>query len=315
MAEVNDTPPPDLRSGIPIGALRDGGRVAGRVDDEDALLVRSGDNLYAIGAHCTHYHGPLADGLIVGDTVRCPWHHACFSLRTGEAVRAPALDPVSCWRVERIGDNVFVRDRIAGAGSRTVATADVPASVIVVGGGAAGLAAADMLRREGYQGVAHDDQRGRRAAVRPAESVQGLPCGDCAGRLDTAAAARILFRAPHRSAARHSRCRRSTCGRSACSSKTAGRSISARCCSQRAPTPCASPFRAPGNRRSITFAPLQTVARSSPAPPPPSVRSWSARASSDWRSPPRCARAGSTCTWSAPKACRSSESSDRSSAN
>ena len=116
MAEVNDTPPPDLRSGIPIGALRDGGMIAGRVDDEDALLVRSGDNLYAIGAHCTHYHGPLADGLIVGDTVRCPWHHACFSLRTGEALRAPALDPIACWRVERIGDNVFVRDRIADAG-------------------------------------------------------------------------------------------------------------------------------------------------------------------------------------------------------
>ncbi|HEX4986520.1 MAG TPA: FAD-dependent oxidoreductase, partial [Burkholderiales bacterium] len=105
---------------------------------------------FAIGAHCTHYHGPLADGLIVGDTVRCPWHHACFSLRTGEALRAPALDPVDCWSVERSGDKVFVRGKVprpAKPGAK-----GGPQSVVIVGGGAAGLAAADMLRREGYDG-------------------------------------------------------------------------------------------------------------------------------------------------------------------
>src|SRR5580765_8180432 len=103
MASSDDVRP-DFAAGIAIDTLPDGGMLLGRVGDEEVVLARSGDAIYAVGAHCTHYHGPLVDGLIVGDTVRCPWHHACFSLRTGEALRAPALDPIACWRVERQGD-------------------------------------------------------------------------------------------------------------------------------------------------------------------------------------------------------------------
>ena len=100
---------PDLRQGVPFDDLPDGGMLAGHVGDEPALLARRGEELFAIGALCTHYSGPLTDGLLVGETVRCPWHHACFSLRTGAAVRAPALNPVSCWRVERRGNRVCSR--------------------------------------------------------------------------------------------------------------------------------------------------------------------------------------------------------------
>jgi NADPH-dependent 2,4-dienoyl-CoA reductase/sulfur reductase-like enzyme/nitrite reductase/ring-hydroxylating ferredoxin subunit len=156
MADNEGVSERDLGSGVALNELPDGGFIRGRVDSEDAILVRRGDALYAVGASCTHYHGPLADGLIVGDTVRCPWHHACFSLRTGEALRAPALDPIACWRVERVGDKAFVRERLAGPQAqirrRATGSAAAPASVIIVGGGAAGLAAADMLRREGYDG-------------------------------------------------------------------------------------------------------------------------------------------------------------------
>ncbi|HEY7402310.1 MAG TPA: FAD-dependent oxidoreductase [Candidatus Angelobacter sp.] len=147
---MEDTAKSDFKNGFPIQNLRDGGPVAGQVGDEEAILVRRGDQFFAIGAHCTHYHGPLAEGLVVGDTVRCPWHHACFSLRTGEALRAPALDPVSCWRVERVGDTVFVREKLTEAPKKP--SGKLPASVVIVGGGAAGLAAAEMLRREGYAG-------------------------------------------------------------------------------------------------------------------------------------------------------------------
>ena len=126
------------------------------------------------------------DGLIVDDTVRCPWHHACFSLRTGEAVRAPALDPIACWRVERVGDTVFVREKLAEPATRSLQDVrEAPTSVVIIGGGGAGLAAADMLRREGYGGPVDDHQRGRFTAVRSPESLQGLPCRHGSGRLDS----------------------------------------------------------------------------------------------------------------------------------
>ena len=147
--DKTDTPR-DLTLGIDIRELGDGHMIEGRVGDEDVLVVQLGDEPVAIGAHCTHYKGPLAKGLIVGDTIRCPWHHACFSLRTGEAVRPPALDPVSCWRIERDGDRVFVRNKKPDTAVEPASSSGWPDSVVIVGGGAAGLAAADMLRREGY---------------------------------------------------------------------------------------------------------------------------------------------------------------------
>jgi len=143
---------PDLKNGILVTELQDGGKALGVMDGEDVLVVRRGAEFFAVGANCSHYHGPLAEGLVVGETVRCPWHHACFSLRTGEALRAPALDSVSCWRVEHLGDRIFLREKVSPPAPRHAATANGPSSVVIVGGGGAGLAAADMLRREGYDG-------------------------------------------------------------------------------------------------------------------------------------------------------------------
>lgn len=141
---------PDLTMGISLETVPDGGNVVGKVGDEDVLLARRGDRFFAIGAFCTHYHGPLADGLIVGDHVRCPWHHACFDLMTGEALRAPALDPIACWNVTTGNGKVFVREKKAPVFSRP--SIKLPSSIIIIGGGAAGMAAAEMLRRKGYSG-------------------------------------------------------------------------------------------------------------------------------------------------------------------
>lgn len=152
MAQTQGAAKPDLTRGVSFAALTDGAMFAGHVDGEDVILVRRGDELFAVAAYCTHYHGPLVDGLVAGDIVRCPWHHACFSLRTGEALRAPALDSIACWRVERVGDTAFVRERVAAPKPERARTHFAPDCVVIVGGGAAGLAAADMLRRDGYDG-------------------------------------------------------------------------------------------------------------------------------------------------------------------
>ncbi|HEU0157452.1 MAG TPA: FAD-dependent oxidoreductase, partial [Stellaceae bacterium] len=155
MAETNEAKP-DLTTGIPESDLGEGGMLVGQVGEEAVLLARAGREIFAVGATCTHYGGPLGEGLIVGDTVRCPWHHACFHLRTGEALAAPALNAISCWRVERRDGRIFVRNKVSEVGRPMPAkprpTTSPPGRMVIIGGGAAGYAAAEMLRREGYAG-------------------------------------------------------------------------------------------------------------------------------------------------------------------
>jgi apoptosis-inducing factor 3 len=144
---------PDLTKGFPVDGLQNGGMIQGKVGNDDVILARHKDEFFAVGSGCTHYHGPLAEGLIVGDELRCPLHHACFSLRTGIALCAPAFDAIPRWRVERVGDRVFVREQLPAVSRYPETNArppSSPSSVVIVGGGAAGLAAAEMLRRKGY---------------------------------------------------------------------------------------------------------------------------------------------------------------------
>lgn len=140
----------NLSTGIPLEAFADSLMVLAKHGEVDVIVVRTNEKFYAVGAHCTHYHGPLQEGLIVDDTVRCPWHHACFSLKTGEALRAPALDPIQCWNVGVRNNKVYVLEEVGNSAHRKTNTN--VGSIVIVGGGAAGLAAAEILRREGYHG-------------------------------------------------------------------------------------------------------------------------------------------------------------------
>jgi apoptosis-inducing factor 3 len=156
MAGQEQSPPPgpDLTKGVSLADIAAGQMLLGHVEHDAVLLARHGDEFFAIGATCSHYSGPLAEGLMAGDTVRCPWHHARFCLRTGEAIGAPAFNTLPCWRVEKRDDKVFVRERTAAAERSAPskrARGDAKAErIVIVGGGAAGFAAAEMLRREGF---------------------------------------------------------------------------------------------------------------------------------------------------------------------
>jgi NADPH-dependent 2,4-dienoyl-CoA reductase/sulfur reductase-like enzyme/nitrite reductase/ring-hydroxylating ferredoxin subunit len=151
MSEESKLTGPDLSEGIALAELGDGKMVVGHAGGEAILLARQGDEVFAVGATCTHYSGPLGEGLVVNGTVRCPWHHACFDLSTGAAVRAPALNAIPCYEVRRDSERV----RVGGRMPEPKAPANVagtPACIAIVGAGAAGHAAAETLRREGYNG-------------------------------------------------------------------------------------------------------------------------------------------------------------------
>jgi len=141
---------PDFEKGYEAENVRDGEMLLGHAFGEPVLVARRGDDLFAIAATCTHYGGPLAKGLMADCTVHCPWHHARFDLRTGEAIAAPALNDVASYKIEKRGERFFVTGKIDRKLQRKPKTS--PASVVIIGAGAAGGAAAEMLRREGYDG-------------------------------------------------------------------------------------------------------------------------------------------------------------------
>ncbi|MEO8019312.1 MAG: FAD-dependent oxidoreductase [Pseudomonadota bacterium] len=142
---------PDFAAGIELSKVPENIPLLGHANGVPVILVRKASSLHALGANCSHYKGPLSDGIVVGYTVRCPWHHACFDLRTGEALGAPALDPIASYEVTRNGDRVSVGAKQSLA--PLPAPQQSPASIAIVGAGAAGAAAAEKLRRLGYTGA------------------------------------------------------------------------------------------------------------------------------------------------------------------
>ncbi len=151
MGEAPEPPKgPDLTQGCESAEIPEDGSLIGHAHGEAVLLVRHGGVVFAVAPTCTHYGGPLAEGLVIDGQVRCPWHHACFELRTGEAVGPPALNPLRRWAVERRGSRIFVGQPLAPPTPRS--SRGAVESVVIVGAGAAGNAAAEALRREGYSG-------------------------------------------------------------------------------------------------------------------------------------------------------------------
>lgn len=153
MSDTAEPPKPDFSQGIPLNAIADGGMLAGTVGAEPVLLVRTGGKVRAFGGSCTHLGAPLGEGLCTQGTIRCPWHHARFDAATGEAVGAPAFDPLPAWIVEQTGNRVFVT---GPAERRTLPVRTFEGhsepGIVIIGGGAAGFAAAHALRERGHEG-------------------------------------------------------------------------------------------------------------------------------------------------------------------
>jgi NADPH-dependent 2,4-dienoyl-CoA reductase/sulfur reductase-like enzyme/nitrite reductase/ring-hydroxylating ferredoxin subunit len=160
---------PDLTEGIEISSVRPGQLIAGHAFGEPVLLVHVEPNWFAVGGKCTHYGAPLHQGVLLGETIRCPWHHACFELRNGAASCAPALNDLPSYDVAIENNIVRVTEKRdhgqlkgpAGRPRGSRAPEGVlfeenpitgPKSVVIIGAGAAGNACAEMLRREAYRG-------------------------------------------------------------------------------------------------------------------------------------------------------------------
>lgn len=153
MAHSDALPPgPDLSQGVPLSSVPVGGVLAGHVAGEAVLLARLDDGFHAVSGSCTHYGAPLAEGLVTGDRIHCPWHHACFSLRTGAALGAPAFSGLDPWQVEVDGGQAFVRTRLEDAPVPTPQPRTPRERIVIIGGGAAGFAAAQRLRTLGHAG-------------------------------------------------------------------------------------------------------------------------------------------------------------------
>jgi apoptosis-inducing factor 3 len=149
MGQASELSGPDLKAGVALSDIEEGGLLLGHADGEAVVLYRRGAELFAVGATCTHYGGPLSEGLVVGDTIRCPWHHACFDLRTGETLAPPARDDVASWNVQLRDGRAYVLSKREPAQHEQ---SQGPSAVVIIGGGAAGQCAAETLRREGYAG-------------------------------------------------------------------------------------------------------------------------------------------------------------------
>ena len=259
------TPPagPDLSKGIPLSEFA-GEILLGHVGDDEVVLVRSGSEIFAIGAHCSHYHGPLAEGLVTGEGIRCPWHHACFDLHTGEATRAPSLSPIPVWKVEQEDGRILVREKREQpkpqVKPRVKGAIDAPRQIVIVGGGAAGFAAAEMLRRQDYRGsIVMLSSEAAAPVDRPNLSKTISP----AARRRTGCRCGRMISMPRRRSTCGSRprSRRSTPTRAMSSHQAARPFLMTACCWRPAPSRC-------GCRYRVRTSPMCTCCARWPIPAP-----------------------------------------------
>ena len=129
------------------------------VEDSQILLSKINDKFYATGAFCSHNGAPLAKGVLCGEKIICPWHNACFNAIAGQQEEPPGLDSLSTFATRVEGERVLVELPKCFSQHRTLEMArHIPKvdsrTFVVLGAGAAGINAIEVLRQQGFQGTA-----------------------------------------------------------------------------------------------------------------------------------------------------------------
>jgi apoptosis-inducing factor 3 len=139
-----------------LSELKDGEMKQVAAGGTEILLARVSGKCYAVGAHCTHYGAPLVEGVLSGERIVCPWHHACFNVKTGDLEQPPAFDALLRFDIRIDGEQIFVRVPENAPGRRvprmTKRELQDKRQFVILGGGAAGFMAVQTLREDGFAG-------------------------------------------------------------------------------------------------------------------------------------------------------------------
>jgi apoptosis-inducing factor 3 len=139
-----------------VNDIGEGQMKAFTIADHKILLTRINGKLHAFGETCPHYGAPLEEGILNGTRIVCPWHHASYDATTGDVLEPPSLDALPVYQLKISGDDVIVAlpDEIPGSRIPTMTRRDeADARVfVIIGAGAAGNAAAQTLREDGFKG-------------------------------------------------------------------------------------------------------------------------------------------------------------------
>jgi NADPH-dependent 2,4-dienoyl-CoA reductase/sulfur reductase-like enzyme/nitrite reductase/ring-hydroxylating ferredoxin subunit len=150
-----------------ITDLMEGGKKMFSFQGHDILLTKVNGKIHAVAGHCTHYGAPLDEGILQGDRVICPWHHAIFNVVTGDLQDPPALDALPSYEVKIEGEDILVLlpEKIESNRLSSMVKHDRDADsrcFVIIGAGAAGYAAAQTLRENGFRGrlimITHEAQ-------------------------------------------------------------------------------------------------------------------------------------------------------------
>lgn len=171
-----------------VEELEDGDTQQVEVGDVEVLLVRLEGEFYAVGGECSHFGAPLADGVFHNGRVRCPWHQACFDAVSGEMEEPPGLDALSKFEAREEDGKVIVSvPESADTQTRpNMVEKDISQDArtfVIIGGGAAGISAAETLRTSGFQGeiklITRDKyypyDRTQLSKVRMAKNLESVP--------------------------------------------------------------------------------------------------------------------------------------------